>query len=682
MKPKEITVQFVEARARALQKRWSDRNSRMDDYERLYLLDMWDDAPEPDERRIAGPRAWSTVESFRTLLLTRPPVLSVPPSEVQAVAVDQADRIEKYLYGCWYQARVMDALNLAEWFACALGEGVLRVVYDDTAVEDELPLVVQALDPRTVYLNPSGRAGIDLEAAHVFDRPRREIEQEWGVELERTGREAGEGLEDWLDGEVEYVEYWRVDVEEVEEEIEEQPEQEPAGVLARLVAMARRVREGLGMPGPEGEAAAGPGLVAAGEIEGETGKRTRRVRRVRRRHVTHCVVVEGQFVKQPVRVPGYHRLPFVRYPGIATPLQDEDGSLSVLFPVAGGTRQNGAVGLIAAENELLAMRQRIVEMYANGALITDDDDLMLDLTPGAVNRIRRGAQWSFLTPPGPHPSVDGQLQLVEKLMEDATISAAMQGRYSGTMSGLAISAITNPVLMRIAHRQQIRERAYETVNEMLLQLTEEYAPAEGWYVWGVNRVGGVLELRVGPDDIGGYYRNRVELSASLPKDDAGEIMSLAQLVGQSLISRETFLDQLQRIKMLSSQSPQDEMKKILRDKLLFEGDTSQRLAQVVLSEFSQELAEALQQPQPQQQPGPMPPGGPGAMPPGAGPGGPPMGGPPMGPGGPPMMGPGPMGGMPPGVIPPGAVPPALAPEEMMAMLGNPMPGPARPGGGR
>jgi len=678
MNPGEITTQFVESRYNALKSRWSTRNERMSEYEKLYLLDVWEEGPEPDERRISAPICWNVVESFRTLLLTRPPVISVPAREVTAAATDQADMIEKYLYGVWYQGRVMDALNLGEWHACCLGEGVLRVVYDAEAVEDELPLVVQALDPRTVYAAPSGRSGVDVEVIHAFERPRREIEVEWGVLLERP--EEGTGLEEWLDEKVEFVDYWRADVEEVEEELsadgEEEGEEEPAGALARLVAVASRA---LRAGAPEG----GVGVEESGSVgEGETGgegeeaeeggEERARTRKVRRRVVTNCVVVEGQFVKEAVKMPGYKRLPFIRYPGIATPLANEDGVLSVLFPITGGVRRNGAIGLAATLNELLAMKQRIIEMYANGALITDDEQLDLDLSPGAVNYVRKNATWAFVVPPGPHPAVDHQIMLIEKLLQDATVSATMMGRSVGAMSGLALSAMNNPVLMRIAHRQQVREWAYQEVNGLILALTEEYAPGEGWTVWGVDPKGATLELRLKPADIGGYHRSRVELSASLPKDEAGEVMSLANLVGQKLISRETFLDQLQRIKRLSSQSPQDEMKKILRDLLLFEGPTAEKLAQVVLSEYSEELAEALAP-----APAPAPPPGPSPGPPGAAAGGPP-GGPGMGP----MM------GMPPGVVPPQAMPEAVGaggPEQlgaMLRMIGEGPPGPPGPAGPR
>ncbi len=424
-----------------------------------------------------------------------------------------------------------------------------------------------------------------------------------------------------------------------------------------MVEMARRALvAGGGEPGAVsgeqlGEVEEGAEERGRGGAEEQEGK----ARKVRRRVVTNCVVVEGQLVKEPVRMAGYKRLPFIRYAGITTPLANEDGALSVLFPITGGVRKSGAIGLVAAFNELLAMKQRIIEMFANGALITDDDTLDLDFSPGSVNYVRKGATWNFLVPPGPHPAADQQVALVEKLIQDATVSAAMMGRPMGSLSGMALSIINNPAMMKIAHRQQVRERAYQELNGIILSLTEEYAPVEGWYVWGTDKAGVTFELALKPADIGGYYRNRVELSASLPKDEAGEIMALANLVGQKLISRETFLDQLQRTKSLSSQSPQDEMKKILRDLLLFEGPTAEKLAQVVLADYSEELAAALSPPP---APPPSPPRQTGGE----------------------AEGMGPMMGMPPGEVPPQAMPEAVGaggPEamaRMMAMQGNAPPG--------
>lgn len=676
---KTIDAEFVEARYQALQTLWGARNTRMDDYERLYLLELWKDEPDPDEVRITPPTAHETVERYRSLFLTRPPVISVPPSDVKGIERERADQLEKYLIGVWDMVEMALALSNAEWSASCLGEGVVRVVYDDAACEDEFPLLVQSVDPRYVFGNPGPRPLQDLEQVYACQKTRREIEEElaedprgfWAKDLGERPAE-GKLLEDWLDEEVDYLEYWRLDVEEVEEKVEPVEPEEQMGVLTRLVAVARKmvskvaptieggVTSGEPSPPPspilgEGESSLPP------SSEGGGGKRM-----VRRRVVVRCVVADGKLLLEPVRMPGYCRLPFVRYPGIETGAQEnEDRMLSVLFALSGGTKESGATGVLAAEAEMLALRYLLVRMFANGALITDDESLSIDWSPQAINKIAPGKTWKFLVPPGPHPAVDQELQILQKYIEDGSLPAMMKGRYVGDVSGIALSALTNPVMMQIASRQQVRERAYQEVNRLILSLTEKWAPAEGWCVHGQDVKGQVFEMRLAPDQIAGYRRNRVKLSASLPKDEAGEVMSMAQLVGQKLISRETFLDNYQQMKHLSSQSPQDELKRIVRDAMLFEGPMAQKLAEIVLADYSEDLAAVLQpQPPPQLGGGPAGPGGPGV------PGGPPMPSPPE-------MGGGPMGGMPPQVVPPQAMPEAvgrMGPEGLMAMLqmqGNP-----------
>ena len=651
---KQITTEYVESRRTALMGLAGERNLRMDEMEKLYLLDVWPEDAIEGETRVASPRAWNTVEGFRTLLLTQPPVISVPESEVDQVLQDQADTIEKYLYGAWEQADVMAAADDAEWYANALGLGVLRTLYDSAVAEGDFPIIVQALDPRTVYPRFDTRRRWQAnELVHTFERPRREVEDEWGVELEAPGGTMDRQA--WLDEDCDYTEYWKAAVVEVEEEIAPEVEEEPLGILGR---MARALRT---MVRPEPPA------------EEEAEPETRKVRRLR---VIHCVVADGDFVKEPLMMPGYSRIPFFFWAGVRTPLGGADGALSVLFPLAGGAATGDNVsGVLGAENQLLAMELRIVEMFANAAIYTEDTSLTeLDWNPGAVNYVRGSV--NFLMPPGPHPAVEQLAGKLASLADDASLPPAMRGQYVGDVSGLYLTAITNPVLMKIAMRQRDRERALEDLNALMLALTEEYAPADGWTVYGRDARAGDFETRLRPDEIGGYRRNRVKLSASLPKDEAGLVMGIAALVRDRLMSRRTAIDQIQQVKRLPGQSPEDEMRQILVESIILEEQEPRKaLAQQVLAEFSSEMAALVQPPPAPPSPGPGP-GGP--MPPmgqGQGPMGPPM--PPGGPGGP-MM------GMPPGVVPPGAVPQAVGGQDLASMLQMQEPGnqvmPPRRGG--
>jgi len=617
MKLSRITTDYVQNRTAALKSLNSEWNDRADEYEKVYLMDMWEESPEPDERRLAAPIAWTRVESYRAILLTKPPVITVPPSDARAVAEEQADSIEKFLYGMWYQANVMDALNSAEWYATCFGRGVLRCLYTDDAANDEIPLLVSGnIDPRHIYSRPSARKGQDAELSYSYHRTRREIEEEWG---ELPGHQDDEG---WLDAEIEFIDYWRVDIEEVEEEGVEV--EESRGLIETIVD--------------------------------KVTKSKRPVKKVKQRVVTNCILAGDNWLKKPVRMPGYSRIPFIQYAGISTPLKGADGWLSVLFPITGGSQvgTTNCQGLVAAYCEGLAHRQRIVEMYANAATVVTgtDQDVELDFSPTAQNQLPQGAKVDFLVPPGPHPAADKQLQILEQGIEDATVSASMMGRMPGNVSGLALSAMASPILMRLAHRQQDRERALQQLNSLILSLAEFYSGPDGWQVWG-SHGGQAIDMVVYPEDIGGYYRNIVKLSASLPKDANGEVMMWAGLVAKDLISHETFLDQLQQAKGTIRQSPLDEIQAILRDKMLFGGEMSEKIAQIIVEQYSAELADILgigaqEVGTPPPAPGPMPP-----IPPS-----------------------GPMQGMPPGVVPPM---PEMVGEQnlpgMMAMQGNPPPMP-------
>lgn len=665
MKPADITVAFVKSRFTELSEKWSARNTRMDDYEKLYLLDLWAEPAENDERRVTLPTCFNVVEQFRALFLTRHPVISVPPSSIQAVGQEQADLLEKYLYGAWAVAHMMDAASGADWYANCLGEGVIRPVYDANAVESDFPLLIQALDPRNVYAMPSARPFIDSEVIHALDRTRRDIESEWGQVFTRpSGSDVN--VEDWLDQEVSYYDYWRVDIETAKPQAKVVA-QRPRGVITRFIEFLGSPRELAPRGGPGGPVPIEAKPVAeASEPE---------PKRVRRRVVTNCVVADDTMVKEPKRLIGYDSPPFVRYPGIKTPLDGEDGALSVLFPVTGGNKVNGAIGVAAAQAEAVSYRQRIVEMYSNSSFVTDDQSLnSVDMAPGAINKIGRGNELRALVPPGPHPALDAQVQMLSGFVDDATLPPTMRGQYVGDLSGLALSTMTNPVLMKIAHRQLIREEAYQRVNEIILRLTEAYSKS-GWSVWG-NRQDGRFELSITPADIAGYYRNVVKLSASLPKDTSGELMADAQFVRDGLLSRGTFIDKYQQLKGLDNQSVTDMQAQILRDMILFTGETAKVLSEAALKDYSVGLAAALENARMREQQQQMPPGGPPGMPPGGPPGMPPgqvRGAP--GPGNGPMM------GMPPSVVPPNAMTQMVGqggPEQLAAMMA--MQNQVRPGG--
>lgn len=648
----KYSAEWVQARADGMKTTFQDRNSLMDDMELLYLLDVWQGEKGDDERRVVLPRPMMVVDAMRALLFTRRPILEVPTSTVSKVSEESADRVEKYLYGAWDVLRMYHVLDLTEWYAVCLGLGVIRVIYDPQTPRGELPLVAQALDPRNVFYERDPRRPLeDREVAHWLQMTRREVLNEWG---DYPDMDAGNEQDaKWLDAKVDYIDYWASDVIETDEAEEEEEEEGPLGVLGRAMeAVTAFLR-----PGGEAE-----------EDEGREGDATRNKRR--KRVVVNGVMVDGEWLKEPAIVPGYERMPFYRWGGITTPLRGAGEALSVLYPIAGGARTGGSQGLIATENELVGMQLRIVEQHAAAAAITNDDALAnLDATPGAINvASRQDFRLDWLVPPRVGPDIGAFLGQLSQSAEQATLPAALMGQYQAAVSGVALQMLTSPVLTRIAARQREREEVLQELNKGILALTEQYAPSRGWTVWGRDAKGVEHEARLAPDEIAGYRRNRVHLSARLPKDAPSEILALGTLVDRKILSRRTSIERVQQILDLAGQSPSDEMRQILVEELLIGQDaTRQAMAQRVLQEYDAELAAMAME---AQQPPPQ------AMPPGPGPG----------PGAMPMPGQGPMMGMPPNAVPPQAVPEAVGAQNLQAMLNmqgpqGPIPqGPMPPGG--
>jgi len=646
MKASDITERiddsYLKGRLVSLQERWSNRNTRMDDMIKLYQMDLWTGEKPENRRRVTSPRAWNVVEAARALLFTRRPVIEVPPSEIRSVSAHTASEIEKFLYGAWERMGLYHAIDDMEWWATTVGLGVIRLVYDPDAPDDELPLRVSVYDPRTVYYwSDPQRPLHDSELIVCWDRARRDIMQEWDTDLGAPDADSSH-FEEWLDEEVEYVDYWATYVIEEEEEVPQ--EEEPEGVLTRgLRALGLRVAQMFEQ--------------TESRSEGEEKEEERQTRTVRKRVVVNAVMADGVIVKDPVIMPGYRRIPFFHWAGVRTGMTDRDACLSILYPIAGGARKNGAQGLVSAESELMSLQLMAAERHAAAALVVNDDTLDLDLSPGAVNYSSRpDLRLEWVVPPSQGPDLTATLANVAQNAEDATIPSALLGRYQAAMSGIAMTMVTNPVLMRIAMRQRERETVLQELNALVLDLVEEYAPPEGWAVWGVGRNGQEFEARLDPDAVSGYRRNRVRLSAQMPKDAPNLALALSNLVQNKMLSRRTAREEIQRAFDLSGQSPEDEEMLVLIESILFDSeDTRRAFALEALKEYDPQLAATvIELQQGLAAAGPQPP----------------------------RLAQGPMGGMGPQAAPPQGMPAALNPLQAMRMQQGPQgPIPGRPPGG-
>jgi hypothetical protein len=665
----QYTTDYVLARRDALVAMHHGRNERMNLYERMYRMDMWNESASENEHRVTLPIAHDTVEKMRALLVTRPPIISVPYPSSAPDRQEQAQKKESFLYGVLSMANFMQALSDAEWYADCFGWTDVKCVYDRNAYEDEAPIIIQAPDPRSLYGARSPRKDRYTELVQQWKRSRREIESETGKSLPRPDGLDLEQVEGWLDDEVNYIEYWR--------ETQGWEKAEPAAppeptMIDRAADVFLTAMSGEEVPAPP-----------SAEIEAEEPERKRV------RHIIHCILVEDAlnqmeravWIKKPLVVPGYHMIPFFGWAGIDTPLPGKNAGLSVLFPLSNGDCVDAggekAMGLLATWNWIMTLNVQAAIDAANSPWDTDDPDATVDLSPDAINRHKPGSKITKMNTGNVNP---GSMQMAEVLNQQIA-RVSIPSIFEGTptnLSGQAISGFATVFQMLVGMKQHGRENALSKLCTHVLNIAREYAE-EPWTVWGYSPTGQYFEERFGSADVGDDTRVTVKLSASMPKDDIGTVSMFSTLQTKGQISLETLLDQVQKLFGLAADTVDDEMKRIARDAIMSNGEIAKAISLFFANDYvaqltgtqggvsSEEIARSIilkiaaeagagQQQQQQQQPAQS-----GAVPPGAAP----------------------TGGLPPSAVPPtpeavGGAGDITAMQNMLAQQQT-MPG-AMPGG--
>lgn len=582
-----IDAQYIRARTSTLKEAATERNDRISKYLRMYSLDVFEGKMLPNDYRVSLPLAFDLVEKLRALLVTRPPVYTVPAGTANMDTQARAQKIERWLDGAASMMNLDTLLPEAAWWAVCAGMGVMKLAYDPNAAEDEFPLVLHTPDPRACFWSMDARKDRFTEFIHSWERPRREIEDEWGVKLQPPVKLADAvAMADWGDTPVTYIEYW-VELTEWEDV---EPPKEPAPLLTDLVQQAFEAQQGaaLGLAPDEIQAALKggedytPGEKAEDKDEDE---KVPVVTRRRVRKVVHCVAVdEGIYrkgrkaedlgmtiIKKPVVMPYYKRIPFFLFPGTQTPMGGANANLSALYPLTNGSSdKTKSVGVLAALNMALSMELQTLLSAPNSPVLTDDPKLVLDFAPNSVNYVQEGSKVWRLENDTTNPAA----QRVFGALNDQLARVGIPDVFSGKMeqlSGQAISGFASVFQMSIGFRQQAFERALSAMMEHALCLTKYYSADRGaWRVWGTSKNGKPVDLTLSADDIGDIIRVQVKLSASMPKDTAAmaSLWSMLQQKGQ--ISTETLIDLLQKLPEfgLAAESPEDEMQRILRDKIL------------------------------------------------------------------------------------------------------------------
>lgn len=540
-RPKNITEAIIERRWEAMQDHYAQRNANIQMWRSMYFMQhkqyFLDNTgtfiePEPDEKRVVLPIAPFVVEAMRELLFTKSPAITVPVSTAKSVDKDQADHNEKALLAIWNWSHVYSVAKDSLWFALTAGWGVLETLWDKQD-SDESPIVIIAHDPLNVYPCPGRREGEWKYVLLAWPRLVGEIRDEW--ELDGDGRtsiykQTRETLLDLDDDK--YVTY----LEYWDKEIH-----------AVAINYTQESEE-------------------LGEIK-----------------IT-------AFIKKPVN----HKYGFLPW--------DFYFPCKLPFPRI-GERVGVAIYYIIGDMirylcQLVSAKATMLERWQDPPLVTKTVDGR-DFEPARTEKgmhlkLEIDESAEFLINPTPMPQLDTQIALLQDYIERGSIPRVLQGQYVGAISGIAMSLLRNPTLMKVAFKQSAIEEALVSVDQKILRLLEKFG-GTSLYAWGVDQRGQDIEVEIKPKEINNYYRNAVRLSASLPTDDASTVNMLAVLKQLNILSAQTIRDIAQQLlHELVPQSLPDEEKRVRAEKILDDPQFSQMLALAAASEvLGPEVMEAL-----------------------------------------------------------------------------------------
>lgn len=576
---KQYTAEYIAERRQVLMDLAGSRNTDMDRFEKYYNLEPYEDSPGENDQRVVLPTPMDVVDKRTALLFSKRPTLSVPAQSSDIDDADTAQRLERVLYAMTDNMSMYRAMNQADLHANKLGEGGIKVWYKGECAEGEFPLARMVYEPRTVYGKLNDDNGLYTELVHTWMRARRDIESEIGTELD-AGDVSGDKLDEWLDELVEYTEYWTLATGWSDEEKErEEKKEEPLSTVERAAEL-------LMAPSMPPDTAAAPGesigdYLADVDMEVDAPIKKKQRRKVHK--VVHAIVVAGdeaQLVKRAVVMPGYKCIPYFSWGGT-------QGRRSLLYGILGPDTEQ-ALGPYQASNRLMSLWLTESVRRAHAPLVTDDNKVDVDISPDAVNTIQTGKTLEYLQPPPTPPSLMQGYEAMDRAVQSVTLHEVLNGRVFN-LSGQAISGLSSAFERQIALEQHEREVALTALYQHMLALVKEYAdPLEGWHVEG-NADHEYVAEDILPDDIPDRCRVQVKLSSSMPRDEMAWVQLFSNLQGRNQISMETWLDQLQKVTGQGWDTPNDEIRRILRDMWVTDSKFKQQISETLGAPYAKLL---------------------------------------------------------------------------------------------
>jgi hypothetical protein len=217
----QLTAEKLQYKLDRLKEFYSQRNANMLGWRDYYFRDphaifLNNDGeyvePEKDEVRVVLPMATADIESYKELLLTKAPAISVPRPAMDMASAGIADHNEKTLLAVVERTGAYERTIEATHHGLVDGWGVFKVVWNPNYDEDNFPLVLLSPDPMNVYALPDVIPGTWKYVIHSYNTTAGALKKDWVYGKNkrfRKNRIASSTLEKLDDTqEVTLIDYW------------------------------------------------------------------------------------------------------------------------------------------------------------------------------------------------------------------------------------------------------------------------------------------------------------------------------------------------------------------------------------------------------------------------------------------------------------------------------------------
>ncbi len=292
--------------------------------------------------------------------------------------------------------------------------------------------------------------------------------------------------------------------------------------------------------------------------------------------VWNAVLADEKFVKPPKKT-NYSAIPIISGAAdVSLAKQASYRQLSILHPLTEIWPAMSRLASQIATANLWYFWPHIAVQNENGLELPEN----LVIKPGMTQAYPWGTRIDMVQMNPNVPLAGALMEQYEKAAQESTFPGVLYGQSPGSLqAGYGVSILSNAAEGRVSQVRYNLERTIEAVNELMLRLVEEFAPDDGVRVWGMDKANSKITYEtITPEEIDGYYENRVTLQHTIPTNDIQVQILGLRLVGEGIISKQYYRD-----KFISQPIGPEEAQNVLAEQLMEEPQLKQKLMLASLS---------------------------------------------------------------------------------------------------